>query len=137
MICSTIAGIALLSSLASAQSDPAQDKPACGDEIEKFCSHVVPGKLSLAVCLNEKRESLSKECLAKVEKAMVKIEEGQKICGPDISLFCGKVKPGEGRILNCLNANKSDIAPDCRAQVEKFTATSGAPVQSVPEKQPK
>lgn len=133
MICSTLAGIALLSSLAAAQTDPAQDKPACGDEIEKFCSHVVPGKLSLAACLNEKRESLSKECLAKVDKALVKIDAAQKICGPDISLYCGKVKPGEGRILDCLNARKRELAQDCRKQVERFSAPVEMPANTMPE----
>jgi len=132
LVCSALAGIVPASSRAAAP-----EPMACGDEIEKFCSHVTPGKLSLAVCLNENRESLSKECLAKVDKALVKIEEARKTCGADISKFCAEVKPGEGRVLNCLNAKKSELAPDCRTQVEKFIATLEAPVKNVPEKQPK
>lgn len=128
IICSALVGLVVAYSNASAQ-----EPLACGDEIEKFCSHVTPGKLSMAGCLNDNREKLSKECLAKVDKAMVKIEESRKICGPDINRFCAEVKPGEGRIVKCLNAKISELTPDCRKQVEKYAGTYEMPGKPAPK----
>lgn len=117
-----LVGVALCSSLALAQ-----DGPACGDDIEKFCGHVAPGKLSLTACLNEHREGLSSDCRAKVDAAMAKIEAARKLCADDITRFCAEVKPGEGRILKCLGEKRPELAPACRQQVEKFLPARVAP----------
>ena len=35
-------------------------------------------------------------------------------CAADISKFCKDVKPGGGRILDCLSKNEKDLSPACR-----------------------
>lgn len=109
-----------------------QDKLACGDEIEKYCGNISPGKLSITLCLDANRENLSVECREKVDKAMVKIAQAKQICGADIEKFCSEVTPGEGRILNCMLANKSLLTPDCRQQIDKYSAAGRAPQQDMP-----
>ncbi|HJV36253.1 cysteine rich repeat-containing protein [Geomonas sp.] len=128
VVCWTLAGAVLAFTPVRAQG-----VPACGEEIEKFCSHVVPGKLGLALCLQEHRDELGPECQAKVDKAMAKVEQARKICGPDLAKFCAGVKPGEGRLLLCLSGKRSELAPECRAQVETVLGKmkGAAPATSV------
>jgi hypothetical protein len=125
VVSSLLAGAVLASSPVRAEQGP-----ACGDEIEKFCSHVVPGRLGLALCLKEHRDELGPECQAKVDKAIAKVEQARKICGPDLEKLCAGVQPGEGRLLYCLSAKRNELAPECRAQVETILGKMKAAASS-------
>ena len=35
-------------------------------------------------------------------------------CAADVEKFCKDVKPGEGRILNCLKEHEKDLSPACK-----------------------
>lgn len=37
-----------------------------------------------------------------------------RACKTDVERFCPEVKPGGGRIAQCLRANASDLSPTCR-----------------------
>ncbi len=40
------------------------------------------------------------------------------VCRADKQKFCKDVKPGEGRIYECMSANKARLTPECAAHVE-------------------
>jgi hypothetical protein len=126
-----LTGMVLATFLCAAPAFSEQDKLACGDEIEKYCSNIRPGQLSITVCLDTNREQLSAECRKKVDRSMAKILQAKQICEADIEKFCPGVQPGEGRILNCMTANKRLLTPDCRQQVDKYSATSRVPEQNI------
>ncbi len=123
-------GMILLSLCCTVLAFSAEDKMACGEEIEKYCSHVQPGQLSLTACLDAKRDQLSVACREKVDKSLAKIAQAKKICETDIQKFCAEVKPGEGRILDCMVAKKEQLTPECRQQIDKYTAARGAAPQN-------
>lgn len=52
-------------------------------------------------------------------------------CGADYTRFCTSVRPGGGRILQCLEAHEGELAPSCRAALPQARALrSNAPVSS-------
>lgn len=39
------------------------------------------------------------------------------LCADDIEKFCRDIKPGGGRILNCLKAHEAELTPSCREKM--------------------
>jgi hypothetical protein len=44
---------------------------------------------------------------------------GERVCQEDAKKFCSNVRPGGGRIYNCLTSHNAELAPACR---ERLTA---------------
>lgn len=47
-------------------------------------------------------------------------DEGAKPCKADVEKFCKDVKPGEGRIIDCLKAHEAELSADCKAKDMAF-----------------
>ncbi|MCS6329131.1 MAG: hypothetical protein H8K06_18895 [Nitrospira sp.] len=44
---------------------------------------------------------------------------GRKACAEDVTRLCANVKPGEGRIAQCLKAHTQDLSPTCAETVQQ------------------
>ncbi len=53
------------------------------------------------------------------ETPLVK-NEGAKYCREDVATFCAGISPGEGRISDCLRANRNKVSLDCRNHLNFF-----------------
>ncbi len=42
------------------------------------------------------------------------------ICADDIAKFCKEIKPGGGRILNCLKVHEAELTVSCRAKISEL-----------------
>ena len=42
---------------------------------------------------------------------------GERVCREDAKKFCSNVRPGGGRIYNCLTSHDAELAPACREQL--------------------
>lgn len=51
-----------------------------------------------------------------------KVMEAGRICKPDIDRLCAGIKPGGGRILQCLQEHRADLKPDCLAAMQAIAA---------------
>src|SRR5271169_6389208 len=49
----------------------------------------------------------------------------RKACRADVEKFCQGVKPGEGRIIACLENNSSKLSQECAAMVAKAANRQG------------
>lgn len=49
-------------------------------------------------------------------------EEHHGACRADVEKFCAGVKPGEGRIVDCLKQHKSELSAGCQAKGEELKA---------------
>ncbi|KPF46898.1 cysteine rich repeat-containing protein [Rhizobium sp. AAP43] len=64
------------------------------------------GLASGLVFAAQERPALTPETRAKLITAA-------RACRPDMKRHCANVERGEGRILQCLKAHQSQLAPDC------------------------
>ena len=48
-----------------------------------------------------------------------------KSCGPDIMKYCADVNLGGGKLLGCLDANASKVAPKCKSDFAAAKASIG------------
>jgi Cysteine rich repeat len=42
---------------------------------------------------------------------------GERVCHEDAKKFCSDVRPGGGRIYNCLTSHNAELAPACRERL--------------------
>jgi hypothetical protein len=42
------------------------------------------------------------------------------ICADDIEKYCKDIKPGGGRILNCLKAHETELSVSCRGKISEL-----------------
>lgn len=88
---------------------------ACEDDIQSLCPDVKPGQGAVLRCLRANLFSVSPACQEIVRAAQEKAAEFQKACGKDARTLCEGIRPGQGRILACLESRKADLSPACQA----------------------
>jgi hypothetical protein len=108
------------------ESAAATPRP-CADELERFCKNVQPGLGLMIICLNDHRDELSPICQEKVGKSIAKLEKAKQDCTGDIAAYCAGVKPGGGRLLECLKKQTDKLSPACKAQALRYDAHPDAP----------
>jgi golgi apparatus protein 1 len=91
----------------------------CEDDIANFCKDVKPGQGRLSECLDQHKIDLSDKCRTRFEDVKQEFKEKYKECEDDIMIFCTWIQPGEGRLLNCLKENKSQLHDDCKDNVSR------------------
>ncbi|MBP6606684.1 MAG: hypothetical protein KA240_13440 [Nitrospira sp.] len=42
-----------------------------------------------------------------------------KACAEDVKTLCSGIKPGEGRIIQCLKAHRQEISPSCSEMMQQ------------------
>jgi cysteine rich repeat protein len=95
----------------------AQGPGACAGDIERFCQGVQPGGGRTARCLAQHKEVLSPGCKLRIVEVAEQLKEVHQACEDDILTFCPGVKPGGGRIAQCLKANKAYLSLECKAKI--------------------
>jgi len=96
----------------------------CAAEIENYCSQVSLGEGRLLACFYAHEDKLSGQCQYALYSASAQLEHaisalnyvaGQ--CQNDIMKHCASVAAGEGRILDCLNANSESVSAACKTAI--------------------
>jgi hypothetical protein len=96
----------------------------CEAEIKSFCSQVTPGEGRMLACFFAHEDKLSGQCQyalytasAQLEHAISALNYVAGQCQSDIMQHCASVQAGEGRILDCLNANSENVSAACKQAV--------------------
>ncbi len=122
----TILMLLLLATVAYA--GPVDARKACEPDVQKFCKEISPGGGRIIKCLKEHAAELSTECKEKgdilagesVKDKKFEIRaEWQDACSEDVKTLCGDVKPGEGRLIECIKSKVDSLSASCKAQIEK------------------
>jgi arylsulfatase A-like enzyme len=92
----------------------------CKKEITTYCKDVAPGEGRVLTCLSAQVGKLSGRCEFAVHDASGQLERVKEVvgrvaneCRDDLKAFCSDVKPGQGRLLGCLESNKAKISERC------------------------
>jgi hypothetical protein len=101
----------------------------CADDIKKFCKDVTPGEGRMVYCMQAHEDKISAKCVYGLGEAVVSLQTSADLlkdatlaCKAEITGVCGKIQPGQGRIAECLIANKSTASKDCADAIQKVEA---------------
>ncbi len=92
----------------------------CDKEIQTFCKDVTPGEARVLACLYAHQDKLSGQCeyalydaAAQLDRAVAAMSYLTNECGNDLKAYCFDIKPGEGRLLQCLDKNNAKVSGRC------------------------
>ena len=96
----------------------------CEKDLSTYCSQVTPGDGRLALCMMAHEDKISDTCFTSifefvdgVELGLSNIWRAAEVCENDIEKNCADVKPGEGRIAQCLIDKKELVSTPCKAEL--------------------
>lgn len=92
----------------------------CDKEITEYCKEVTPGEGRVLACLYAHEDKLSGQCeyalydaVAQLERALTALSYLANECRDDLKTYCADVKPGEGRLLQCMDKNDAKLSKRC------------------------
>ncbi len=93
----------------------------CKGEIGRYCTSVSPGRSRMLACLYAYSDKLTAACglalldgAPELDRSIANLALAAKGCGNDIRAYCSTVRPGEGRLLNCLDINGNKLSAQCK-----------------------
>jgi hypothetical protein len=97
----------------------------CDKELKTFCKDVTPGEGRGLACLYAFSDKLSAQCeyalydaAAQLERAIAALSYTVNECRDDLTKFCANIKPGEGRLLQCLEKNDAKVTSRCKSAMK-------------------
>lgn len=96
----------------------------CEKEITTYCKDVTPGEGRVLACLYAHQDKLSGRCeyalydaAAQLERVVAALTYVANECREDLKAHCSGVKPGEGRLLDCIEKNKEKVSGRCKQAI--------------------
>jgi len=93
----------------------------CDKELTTYCKDVTPGEARILACLYAFEDKLSGQCEYALYDAAVQLERvinavayTANECRDDLTKFCSDIKPGEGRLLKCIEKNDAKVSKRCK-----------------------
>ncbi len=93
----------------------ARDARPCDEDVAKFCKDVQPGGGGIIKCLKDHESDLSAGCKEDISKLQMNQAAFIEACRDDVLKFCKDIKPGEGRIIQCLKSHQNELSSQCKA----------------------
>jgi len=92
---------------------------ACQADVQRLCPNTRPGA-ERSQCMREHKDQVSPECqefFAKAADQAADVRAAMRACRADTRKYCKDVKPGEGRIVECLRQHQAELSPDCASRL--------------------
>jgi Cysteine rich repeat len=93
----------------------------CKGEIARYCGSVSPGRSRVLACLYAYIDKLTSHCglalidsSSELDRTIANLAVAAKGCGDDLRTYCSRERPGEGRLLGCLDRNKDKVSALCK-----------------------
>ncbi len=97
----------------------------CQKELETYCKDVTPGEGRLLACLYTHEDKLSNRCeyalydsAVQLQRAVAALTHLANECRADLKAYCSDIKPGEGRLMQCIDKNKEKISNSCKQAIK-------------------
>ena len=93
----------------------------CDKELKTYCKDVTPGDGRGLACLYAFSDKLSAQCeyalydaAAQLERAINALAYAANECRDDLTKYCADIKPGQGRLLQCIEKNDAKVTARCK-----------------------
>jgi len=93
----------------------------CKVEIETYCKNVTVGEGRVLACLYAYEDKLSDRCeyalydaAGQLQRAINTLTYVANECRDDLAKFCSDTKPGQGRLLQCIDKNDAKVSQRCK-----------------------
>lgn len=97
----------------------------CQQELTTFCKDVTPGEGRIIACLYAFQDKLSPRCeralydsVSQLDRTLTNLSYAVGECRDDLKQHCADIKPGEGRLLDCLGKNEAKVSARCNAALK-------------------
>jgi len=98
----------------------------CKTELDTYCKTVTPGEGRILACLYAYSDKLSGQCeyalydaAVQLERALTALSYVANECRDDLQKFCSGTKPGEGRIMACMDKNEKQLSGRCKSAMKE------------------
>ena len=98
---------------------------AANRSLTTYCKDVTPGEGRVLACLYARSDKLSGQCeyalydaAAQLERAVAALSYVVNECKDDLQKLCSEVPAGQGRLLNCLEKNDSQVSGRCKQAIK-------------------
>ena len=92
----------------------------CKQELTTICKDVKPGEGRIIACLYAFQDKLTPKCeyalydsVTQLDRTLSTLSYAVGECKDDLKKYCADVKPGEGRLLDCLGKNEAKVSNRC------------------------
>lgn len=107
-------------------SDPVSTfMEGCEKELKQYCNQVTPGEGRLVACLYAHQDKISGQCeyavydaAMQLERAIAALSYVANECRDDLLEYCGDVEIGDGRVMDCMEKNKSKLSDRCTQAIK-------------------
>lgn len=98
----------------------------CKQELSTICKDVKPGDGRIIACLYAFQDKLTPRCeyafydsVSQLDRTLTNLSFVVGECREDLKKNCADIKPGEGRLLDCLNKNEAKASTRCNAALKE------------------
>ncbi len=92
----------------------------CQQELTTFCKDVTPGEGRILACLYAFQDKVTPRCeyavydsIGQLDRTLTNLSYAIGECRDDLKSHCADIKPGEGRLLDCLSKNEAKVSRRC------------------------
>jgi len=92
----------------------------CQQELTTFCKDVTPGEGRILACIYAFQDKITPRCeyalydsVSQLDRTLTNLSYAIGECRDDLKSYCADIKPGEGRLLECLKNNEKKISNRC------------------------
>jgi len=128
MVWMVVMGLVLVFSGAASAQQALVDSvvKGCDKELKTYCKDVTPGEGRGLACLYAFSDKLSAQCeyalydaAVQLERAVAALSYTVNECRDDLTKFCSNIKPGEGRLLQCIEKNDAKVTKRCKTALKE------------------
>ena len=98
----------------------------CEAEIEQVCLDVMEGA-SRMKCLEQREQQVTAPCRPRLRARFLKWKHDRNrmltACQVDVKRWCGSMRVGDGRLIQCLEEHAQDVSDSCHATLPKGTVS--------------
>lgn len=109
---------------------------ACRVDLQQFCPAIEPGGGRMLGCLSQHQLEISSPCqseLARIGEARDRLAAFRSACTRDLTALCADVPQQAGPLLECVEANRARVSPECTATDFRLVSEAAAVVETIEE----